>query len=126
MDSADHCIVFNVWCILLNYALSPVKPMLESILDGIVPISEYIHLLILGLMSFYSCLFSAELSSTKMGVRFTGLAATLMMTIGTGLNYWAAQACFPGRSHDIWYKTQVIIFRYRIWEFLALALKQEE
>jgi MFS family permease len=45
----------------------------------------------------------------KMGVRFTGLAATLMMTIGTGLNYWALRHVFPEGAMIFGIKTQVII-----------------
>jgi MFS family permease len=45
----------------------------------------------------------------KMGVRFTGLAATSMMAIGTGLNYWALRHVFPDGAMIFGIKTQVII-----------------
>jgi MFS family permease len=45
----------------------------------------------------------------KMGVRFTGLAATSMMAIGTGLNYWALRHVFPDGALIFGIKTQVII-----------------
>jgi predicted MFS family arabinose efflux permease len=45
----------------------------------------------------------------KMGVRFTGLAATSMMAIGTGLNYWALRHAFPEGAMIFGIKTQVII-----------------
>ena len=45
----------------------------------------------------------------KMGVRFTGVAATLMMTIGTGVNYWALRHVFPDGAMISGIKTQVVI-----------------
>jgi nitrate/nitrite transporter NarK len=45
----------------------------------------------------------------KMGVRFTGIAATLMMAIGTGVNYWALRHVFPEGAMIFGIKTQVII-----------------
>ncbi len=92
-----------------NYALSPVKPMLESILgwnssDFGIYTSSYTWFNVFLFMLIFS-----GIILDKMGVRFTGLAATSMMAIGTGLNYWALIHVFPEGSLIFGIKTQVII-----------------
>jgi predicted MFS family arabinose efflux permease len=92
-----------------NYALSPVKPMLESILgwnssDFGIYTSSYTWFNVFLFMLIFS-----GIILDKMGIRFTGLAATLMMTIGTGLNYWALRHVFPEGAMIFGIKTQVII-----------------
>ena len=66
-----------------NYALSPVKPMLESVLgwnssDFGIYTSSYTWFNVFLFMLIFS-----GIILDKMGVRFTGLAATAMMAIGT-------------------------------------------
>jgi MFS family permease len=92
-----------------NYALSPVKPMLESILgwnssDFGIYTSSYTWFNVFLFMLIFS-----GIVLDKMGVRFTGIAATLMMSVGTGLNYWALIHVFPEGSLIFGIKTQVII-----------------
>jgi MFS family permease len=92
-----------------NYALSPVKPMLESILgwnssDFGIYTSSYTWFNVFLFMLIFS-----GIILDKMGVRFTGLAATSMMAIGTGLNYWALIHVFPEGAMIFGIKTQVII-----------------
>jgi MFS family permease len=92
-----------------NYALSPVKPMLESILgwnssDFGIYTSSYTWFNVFLFMLIFS-----GIVLDKMGVRFTGIAATLMMSVGTGLNYWALVHVFPEGSLIFGIKTQVII-----------------
>jgi predicted MFS family arabinose efflux permease len=92
-----------------NYALSPVKPMLESILgwnssDFGIYTSSYTWFNVFLFMLIFS-----GIVLDKMGVRFTGLAATMMMTIGTGLNYWALRHVFPEGAMILGIKTQVVI-----------------
>jgi MFS family permease len=92
-----------------NYALSPVKPLLESILgwnssDFGIYTSSYTWFNVFLFMLIFS-----GIILDKMGVRFTGLAATLMMSIGTGLNYWAITHVFPEGAMIFGIKTQVII-----------------
>ena len=92
-----------------NYALSPVKPMLESILgwnssDFGIYTSSYTWFNVFLFMLIFS-----GIILDKMGVRFTGLAATSMMAIGTGLNYWALRHAFPEGALIFGIKTQVII-----------------
>ena len=92
-----------------NYALSPVKPMLESVLgwnssDFGIYTSSYTWFNVFLFMLIFS-----GIVLDKMGVRFTGLAATSMMAIGTGLNYWALRHVFPEGAMIFGIKTQVII-----------------
>lgn len=92
-----------------NYALSPVKPMLESILgwnssDFGIYTSSYTWFNVFLFMLIFS-----GIILDKMGIRFTGLAATLMMTIGTGINYWALIHVFPDGAMIFGVKTQVVI-----------------
>lgn len=91
-----------------NYALSPVKPMLESILgwtssDFGIYTSSYTWFNVFLFMLIFS-----GIILDKMGIRFTGLAATSMMAIGTGLNYWALVHVFPEGAMLFGIKTQVI------------------
>ena len=92
-----------------NYALSPVKPMLESILgwnssDFGIYTSSYTWFNVFLFMLIFS-----GIILDKMGIRFTGVAATLMMAIGTGVNYWAITHVFPEGAMIFGIKTQVII-----------------
>lgn len=92
-----------------NYALSPVKPMLESVLgwnssDFGIYTSSYTWFNVFLFMLIFS-----GIVLDKMGVRFTGIAATLMMAVGTGLNYWALIHVFPDGAMIFGIKTQVII-----------------
>jgi len=92
-----------------NYALSPVKPMLESVLgwnssDFGIYTSSYTWFNVFLFMLIFS-----GIVLDKMGVRFTGIVATLMMAVGTGLNYWALIHVFPEGALIFGIKTQVII-----------------
>ena len=92
-----------------NYALSPVKPMLESILgwnssDFGIYSSSYSWFNVFLFMLIFS-----GIILDKMGIRFTGLAATSMMAIGTGINYLALMHSFPEGSMIFGIKTQVIV-----------------
>jgi MFS family permease len=92
-----------------NYALSPVKPMLESVLgwnssDFGIYTSSYTWFNVFLFMLIFS-----GIILDKMGVRFTGLLATSMMAIGTGINYWALMHVFPEGAMIFGIKTQVII-----------------
>ena len=92
-----------------NYALSPVKPMLESVLgwnssDFGIYTSSYTWFNVFLFMLIFS-----GIILDKMGVRFTGLLATSMMGIGTGINYWALMHVFPEGAMIFGIKTQVMI-----------------
>jgi len=92
-----------------NYALSPVKPMLESLLgwnssDFGIYTSSYTWFNVFLFMLIFS-----GIILDKLGIRFTGITATLLMVIGTGINYWAIIHEFPAGSMIFGIKTQVII-----------------
>ncbi len=77
-----------------NYALSSIKPMLESVLgwnseDFGTYTSSYAWFNVFLFMLIFS-----GFILDKLGVRKTGLGATLVMFIGTALNYWAVSYHF--------------------------------
>jgi len=92
-----------------NYAMSPVKPMLESILgwnstDFGVYTSSYGWFNVFLFMLIFS-----GIILDKFGIRFTGLAATSVMALGTGINYWALIHVFPEGAAIFGIKTQVMV-----------------
>lgn len=92
-----------------NYALSPVKPMLESMLgwnssDFGFYTSSYTWFNVFLFMLIFS-----GMILDKMGVRFTGISATALMAIGTGVNYWALVHVFPEGATIFGIKSQVMI-----------------
>jgi len=81
-----------------NYALSSVKPMLESILGWN---SEDFGTYTSAYAWFNVFLFMLILSGfilDKLGIRKTGLGATIVMFLGTALNYWAVKHQFAEGS----------------------------
>jgi len=92
-----------------NYAMSPVKPMLESLLgwnsaDFGIYTSSYTWFNVFLFMLIFS-----GIILDKLGIRFTGLAATTMMAVGTGINYWALIHVFPEGAAIFGIKMQVAI-----------------
>jgi predicted MFS family arabinose efflux permease len=82
-----------------NYALSPVKPILESALgwtssDFGVYTSAYAWFNVYFLMLIFS-----GIILDRLGIKVTGLGATVLMVLGTGVNYWAITAPFPAGAH---------------------------
>ncbi len=81
-----------------NYALSSIKPMLESILGWN---SEDFGTYTSAYAWFNVFLFMLVISGfilDKLGVRKTGLGATIVMFLGTALNYWAVKHQFAAGS----------------------------
>ena len=77
-----------------NYALSSIKPMLESVLGWN---SEDFGTYTSAYAWFNVFLFMLIISGfilDKLGVRKTGLGATIIMFLGTALNYWAVNHNF--------------------------------
>jgi len=77
-----------------NYALSSIKPMLESVLGWN---SEDFGTYTSAYAWFNVFLFMLIISGfilDKLGVRKTGLGATIIMFLGTALNYWAVKHNF--------------------------------
>ncbi len=92
-----------------NYTLSPLKPMLESMLgwdsaDFGIYTSSYTWFNVFLFMLIFS-----GIILDKLGIRFTGLAATALMALGTGINYWALIHQFPDGAELFGIKTQVLV-----------------
>jgi len=72
-----------------NYALSSIKPMLESILGwNSEDFGTYTSAYAWFNVFLFMLIFSGFILD-KLGVRKTGIGATIIMFIGTALNYWA-------------------------------------
>jgi len=92
-----------------NYALSPVKPMLESVLGwDSADFGFYTSSYGFFNVFFFMLIFSGIILD-RLGIRITGIGATLLMTIGTGINLWAIKTTFPDGAMVFGVKTQVII-----------------
>ena len=77
-----------------NYALSSVKPMLESILGwNSEDFGTYTSAYAWFNVFLFMLIFSGFILD-KLGVRKTGLGATIIMFLGTALNYWAIKHQF--------------------------------
>ncbi len=78
-----------------NYALSPVKPMLESALGWTSSdFGTYTASYAFFNVYLFMLIFSGIILD-KLGIRITGLGSALMMLLGTALNYWAIVTVFP-------------------------------
>ncbi len=78
-----------------NYALSSIKPMLESILGwNSEDFGTYTSAYAWFNVFLFMLIFSGFILD-KLGVRKTGLGATTVMFLGTALNYWAVKHQFP-------------------------------
>ena len=78
-----------------NYALSSIKPMLESVLGwNSEDFGTYTSAYAWFNVFFFMLIFSGFILD-KLGVRKTGLGATIIMFVGTAINYWAVNHQFP-------------------------------
>ena len=93
----------------INYVISPLKPVLEEYFawtssDFGIWNSAY------GWFNvFFLMLIFAGIILDKMGVRFTGIAASLTMIVGTLLQYLAVAQIIPVEGMFLGYKTQIVI-----------------
>jgi MFS family permease len=77
-----------------NYALSSIKPMLESVLGwNSEDFGTYTSAYAWFNVFFFMLIFSGFILD-KLGVRKTGLGATIIMFVGTAINYWAVNHQF--------------------------------
>ena len=77
-----------------NYALSSIKPMLESILGwNSEDFGTYTSAYAWFNVFLFMLIFSGFILD-KLGVRKTGLGSTIVMFLGTALNYWAVNHHF--------------------------------
>jgi Nitrate/nitrite transporter len=103
-------VAFTMLCgYFLTDVMSPLKPMLESQLlwdsnDYGIFTSAY------GWFNvFLFMLIIGGIVLDKMGVRFTGVAATSVMIIGAGLKYYAVSSTFPADAFIFGIKMQVAL-----------------
>ncbi len=81
-----------------NYALSSIKPMLESILGwNSEDFGTYTSAYAWFNVFFFMLIFSGFILD-KLGVRKTGIGATIIMFAGTAINYWAVNHQFADGS----------------------------
>jgi len=81
-----------------NYALSSIKPMLESILGwNSSDFGTYTSAYAWFNVFLFMLIFSGFILD-KLGIRKTGLGATLVMFAGTALHYWAVKHNFPDNA----------------------------
>ncbi len=81
-----------------NYALSSIKPMLESVLGwNSEDFGTYTSAYAWFNVFLFMLIFSGFILD-KLGIRKTGLGATVVMFAGTALNYWAVSHQFPEGS----------------------------
>ncbi len=81
-----------------NYALSSIKPMLESILGwNSGDFGTYTSAYAWFNVFLFMLIFSGFILD-KLGIRKTGLGATIIMFLGTALNYWAVSHEFTNNS----------------------------
>ena len=81
-----------------NYALSSIKPMLESILGwNSEDFGTYTSAYAWFNVFLFMLIFSGFILD-KLGVRKTGLGATIIMFVGTAINYWAVKHQFADGS----------------------------
>lgn len=81
-----------------NYALSSIKPMLESILGwNSEDFGTYTSAYAWFNVFLFMLIFSGFILD-KLGVRKTGLGSTIVMFLGTALNYWAIKHKFADNA----------------------------
>ena len=101
-------VAFTMLCgYFLTDVMSPLKPMLEKellwdSLDYGIFTSAYGWFNVFAFM-----LIIGGIVLDKMGVRFTGMGACLLMVLGCGLKYYAISTTFPEGSTLLGMKTQV-------------------
>lgn len=101
-------VAFTMLCgYFLTDVMSPLKPMLEKellwdSLDYGIFTSAYGWFNVFAFM-----LIIGGIILDKMGVRFTGMGACLLMVLGCGLKYYAISTTFPAGSTLLGMKTQV-------------------
>ena len=84
-----------------NYAGSSVKPLLETALGwtskdlGLYTGSYAVFNVFLFMLIFSGFILD------KLGIRVTGLGATALMVIGTGINYWAMTSLSPHVANEM-------------------------
>lgn len=103
-------VAFTMLCgYFLTDVMSPLKPMLEKellwdSLDYGFFTSAYGWFNVFLLMLIFG-----GIILDKMGVRFTGMGACILMVLGCGLKYYAISTTFPEGALIMGFKTQVFL-----------------
>jgi len=93
----------------INYVISPLKPILEEHLAWTSDDFGLWNSAYGWFNVFFLMLILAGIILDKMGVRFTGIAASLTMVAGTLLQYIAISQVIPMDGMILGYKTQIIV-----------------
>ena len=93
----------------INYVISPLKPILEEHMNWNSADFGLWNSAYGWFNVFFLMLILAGIVLDKMGVRFTGIAASLTMIVGTVLQYLAVAEIIPVDGMVFGYKTQIII-----------------
>ena len=101
-------VAFTMLCgYFLTDVMSPLKPMLES--ELLWNSSEYgFFTSAYGWFNvFFLMLIFGGIILDKMGVRFTGMGAAIIMVFGAGIKYWAISSSFPEGAQLFGIRAQV-------------------
>lgn len=93
----------------INYVISPLKPILEEHMNWNSTDFGMWNSAYGWFNVFFLMLIFAGLVLDKMGVRFTGIAASLTMIAGTLLQYVAISGIIPMEGLILGYKTQIVV-----------------
>ena len=93
----------------INYVISPLKPVLEEYFDWTSSDFGIWNSAYGWFNVFFLMLIFAGIILDKMGVRFTGIAASLTMIAGTLLQYVAVAQIIPTEGLFLGIKTQIAI-----------------
>jgi len=93
----------------INYVISPLKPILEEHMNWDSTDFGLWNSAYGWFNVFFLMLIFAGIILDKMGVRFTGIAASLTMIAGTFLQYIAISGAVPIDAITFGYKTQIIV-----------------
>ena len=93
----------------INYVISPLKPVLEEYFDWTSSDFGIWNSAYGWFNVFFLMLIFAGIILDKLGVRFTGIAASLTMIAGTLLQYVAVAQIIPTEGMFLGFKTQIAI-----------------
>ena len=110
-------VAFTMFCAYyLQYAISPLKPMLERVLGWDSSDFGIFRFAYGWLTVFTFGLIIGGIVLDKFGVRITGIAATITMLIGTFIKYWAfsSDALADNYWNVLWFNINAQVFMVSI------------
>jgi predicted MFS family arabinose efflux permease len=93
----------------INYVLSPLKPYLEEYMGWNSQEFGFWHSAYGWFNVFFLMLIFGGIILDKMGIRFTGLGAAIIMLIGTFIQYAALEGILPTEGFIFGIKTQIAL-----------------